>query len=337
MRWLQLLLLLLLVAALAAPRAVATIGPPPIDGTMTAPDTLATGASALDDTYNGWTVSVVGGAGAGQTEVVTDYTGANRVVQPANGFNPATDSTSVYTATKPGRPAAITGVMAQVPQNSQNFLTGGTCVRSEASKLFDSGHPAGYENGVTSCTNYQSGCQDGTLGPLGCAWDNNACVDGCTSVADPTAGTCLNSDGCTYTQVLSSVNDAYNKWNLLITAGPGAGQSRSIQGYTAGPKIANVAGEGFTGVDATSTYALSWPTYTGAEFVQLGTLDECAGPKAAYQFEQLDDSDVPLLACCGGWGGDAGDCGRVCMAMADFDGDSRVDRVGLCAQCLGRL
>lgn len=58
--------------------------------------TLAAGSSAVNDFYNGRIVVVVGGTGAGQARVISDYTGASKQadVSPAWAVNP--DNTSVY-------------------------------------------------------------------------------------------------------------------------------------------------------------------------------------------------------------------------------------------------
>jgi hypothetical protein len=61
--------------------------------------TLAAGASATDDYYNGATIQVIAGTGAGQSRVITDYVGSTKVATVAAwGTNP--DNTSVYTITK---------------------------------------------------------------------------------------------------------------------------------------------------------------------------------------------------------------------------------------------
>lgn len=58
--------------------------------------TLDAAASADDDAYNGLSVSVVGGTGAGQTRTISDYVGSTKVatVSAAWGTNP--DNTSVF-------------------------------------------------------------------------------------------------------------------------------------------------------------------------------------------------------------------------------------------------
>jgi hypothetical protein len=57
--------------------------------------TLASTASAVDDTYNNHVITITGGTGVGQTATITDYVGSTRV---ASGiFSTIPDSTSTYT------------------------------------------------------------------------------------------------------------------------------------------------------------------------------------------------------------------------------------------------
>ncbi len=58
--------------------------------------TLAAGASAVDNTYNGMTVRLTGGTGAGQERKVTAYNGATKVATVSVAWAPAPDATSTY-------------------------------------------------------------------------------------------------------------------------------------------------------------------------------------------------------------------------------------------------
>lgn len=60
--------------------------------------TLAAGASATDDIYNAYTITITGGTGIGEVQTITDYNGTTKVATVASwGTNP--DSTSTYTVT----------------------------------------------------------------------------------------------------------------------------------------------------------------------------------------------------------------------------------------------
>jgi hypothetical protein len=58
--------------------------------------TLASTSSAVDDTYNGQTVTVTSGTGAGQSAVITDYVGSTKVATVASWSVATPDNTSVY-------------------------------------------------------------------------------------------------------------------------------------------------------------------------------------------------------------------------------------------------
>jgi hypothetical protein len=60
--------------------------------------TLAAGASAIDDFYNGMVIYFTGGAGSGQYNIITDYNGATRVatVTKAWGTAPVAGSTAYH-------------------------------------------------------------------------------------------------------------------------------------------------------------------------------------------------------------------------------------------------
>tara|TARA_R100000234_G_scaffold50355_1_gene30177 strand:+ start:987 stop:3938 length:2952 start_codon:yes stop_codon:yes gene_type:complete len=56
--------------------------------------TLASGASSVDDYYNGYIVTTTGGTGPGQERLITDYVGSTRVATVAAwGVNPSSDTT----------------------------------------------------------------------------------------------------------------------------------------------------------------------------------------------------------------------------------------------------
>lgn len=58
--------------------------------------TLAAGASAVDDTYNGMSIVITAGTGSGQSRVVSDYVGATKVATVSVAWVTPPDATSVY-------------------------------------------------------------------------------------------------------------------------------------------------------------------------------------------------------------------------------------------------
>lgn len=69
--------------------------------------TLAAGASASDDFYNGWLVTITGGTGSGQINKISDYDGASKVADVENTWTTTPDNTSTYSLVQyPHAPAA---------------------------------------------------------------------------------------------------------------------------------------------------------------------------------------------------------------------------------------
>jgi hypothetical protein len=67
------------------------------DGSGTADIVLDSGASAVDDYYNGMVVAVIiDGAASAECRVITDYTGSTKTATVAVGFNTAVDNTDTF-------------------------------------------------------------------------------------------------------------------------------------------------------------------------------------------------------------------------------------------------
>lgn len=58
--------------------------------------TLAAGAAAVDDTYNGLSIVITAGTGVGQSRVISDYVGATKVATVSVAWVTPPDVTSVY-------------------------------------------------------------------------------------------------------------------------------------------------------------------------------------------------------------------------------------------------
>lgn len=66
-------------------------------GGTTAYITLAATASSVDDIYNLGSVTITGGAGSGQTRIISNYIGGYKRAEVSVAFDPAPDATSTYT------------------------------------------------------------------------------------------------------------------------------------------------------------------------------------------------------------------------------------------------
>lgn len=58
--------------------------------------TLAAGASAVDDAYNGQTIETTGGTGSGQFKTISDYVGSTKVATVDSAWSTNPDATTTY-------------------------------------------------------------------------------------------------------------------------------------------------------------------------------------------------------------------------------------------------
>lgn len=58
--------------------------------------TLASGANAADDYYNGYGIRIASGTGAGQSRMISDYVGSTKVATVDSAWSTQPDATSVY-------------------------------------------------------------------------------------------------------------------------------------------------------------------------------------------------------------------------------------------------
>lgn len=117
--------------------------------------TLDASASATDDLYNGQLVSVIGGTGAGQTRLITDYVGSTKVatISPNWTTNPSSDSVflihpqgrsdvglwlgSAPSALQSGRVDAYAGAMATGVIAAASFAAGAIDASAVATGAID--------------------------------------------------------------------------------------------------------------------------------------------------------------------------------------------------------
>mgnify|MGYP001562334102 CR=1 FL=1 len=89
--------------------------------------TLDTGASAVDDYYNGAAILLTGGTGAGQSRMIADYTGSTKRATPEHDWVTAPDATTTYTISVFADPLA--NAVGRYPSGSIGYSIG-TIVRS---------------------------------------------------------------------------------------------------------------------------------------------------------------------------------------------------------------
>lgn len=197
--------------------------------------TLAATAAAVNDLYNGQTVVVRSGTGAGQARVITDYDGTTKVATVAEAWatNPA--SGSAYVILHGGRGFLVGGAAASV--TAAMIATGAvdsdalaaSALAAIADAVLDevlSGHVAA-----------------GSLGErLQSVRANTAQAGGAATI--------------TLDAGASAVNDEYNYDLIYLSAGTGAGQARFISDYVGATKVATVAPGWTTQPDNTTRFVI---------------------------------------------------------------------------------
>lgn len=130
--------------------------------------TLAAGASAVDDFYNGWTVLLTGGTGSGDIQTITDYNGTTKIATVASWGGSSPDATTTYTL---GEVATILTKVASASSNggglvmftSANF--GGGLVASYAATVSLIANAGGSSNtkGTNNLMNFYAGTSQGAI------------------------------------------------------------------------------------------------------------------------------------------------------------------------------
>lgn len=122
--------------------------------------TLAAGASATDDLFNGQVVKITSGTGAGQARLVTDYVGATKVASVSPNWATNPDATSVYEIVE--GPADVRLIEGADPTNTirdsivddatlidaSALNTASTAVGSDGSGLTEAGGTGDHLTGV---------------------------------------------------------------------------------------------------------------------------------------------------------------------------------------------
>ncbi len=179
--------------------------------------TLASGASAVNDIYNGQLIATTGGVGPDQANRITDYVGSTRVATVLATWVTTPDNTTTYEVT------------ADAPVNVEQWRGSGV-----------SGAIAGQPDvSVKRISTFSSAATR-----LGRHWN---AVDFQSNVASGTSTTIVFDDA-----VMSSVDGFYVGQIVMITGGTGLGLAKRITGYVGSTKTATIVGTWPITPDATS-------------------------------------------------------------------------------------
>jgi len=201
--------------------------------------TLAAGASADDDIYNGMTIRIVGGTGEGQTRTVRAYAGATKeaVVDRSWETLPKNDSEYIVIETVAQQGSAKSGSATAI-------------ALSDAASAVDDFYNDMYveivggsgSGQILKVTDYDGGTKTATVS----GWTEHpdaTSVYRMLTVAENGEGTAA-ADGTNATVTLdaaaSGTDDAYAQYSCCVTEGGGKGQTRTIISYAGASKIATV-------------------------------------------------------------------------------------------------
>ncbi len=195
--------------------------------------TLDAGASATDNLYNGMTVRLDSGTGAGQARVITGYVGSTKVATVDRAWATNPDSTSVFTVLGTDAPktntsleavaASVTGAVGSVTGN-----VGGNVVGSTASVTGAVGSVTGNVGGnVVGSVGSVTGAVGSVTGAVGSVTGNVggnvvgsvASVTGAVGSVTGAVGSVTGAVGSVTAAVTLNAKDSMNVRNGTAQAG----------------------------------------------------------------------------------------------------------------------
>lgn len=170
---------------------------------------LQAGSSATNDFYNNKVITIYEGLGEGQTRTITDYVGATTTAVVA-AWDILPDSTSKYVIQE-----STTQVMLASAASASDDAYNAALIRIK------SGTGVGQ---VRTISDYTGATKTATISE---AWET---LPDATSVYAIT----VNGTHIDLNVDANPTNDFYNGFNITITSGTGAGQTRAITDYVGG-------------------------------------------------------------------------------------------------------
>ena len=233
--------------------------------------TLASGASAVDDYYDGDIIKIDSGTGEGQVRVIRGYNGTTKVATIDPPWDTTPDTTSEYIV-EDAHPYLISlvshGGTAQAGGANTITLDANASATDQFYKHERIEIVGGTGDGQQAIiVNYNGTTKVATVAP---AWETNPdatsrfqispaiCHAETTfqtiKVGMAAAGT---STTITLDSLASATDDFYNGEIIVIDKGTGAGQRRMISDYNGTTKVATVSVAWGTTPDTTSEYIVS--------------------------------------------------------------------------------
>ncbi len=227
------------------------------------------------DYYNGWTVTIVRGAGAGQSRQITDYDGATQRITGMNSdWLISPDTTSEYVLTPP-----LSGTAAGVGANTISFDP----ANASAIDDFYTGMTITITNGAgagqtMTITGYDAATHTATLNPawgtlpVGAEYTITPSLSGSAqSGANAPAAITLATAGS------SSIDNFYNGTSITVTHANGSTETRRIIGYDGTTKQALLDKDWNVVPAAGDTYRINDSTLQKLGFEDKATTKELVG------------------------------------------------------------
>lgn len=186
--------------------------------------TLAAGANANDDYYIGQIIKLTGGTGSEQARIIEDYNGTTKVATVSPNWATTPDNTTTYVVLPMGViPGATAPTAAQVADAVWDELQADHTTSSTFGAILQDGAIADDVWDEVTSGHVTGGTYGAMLQSVR------------TGTAQAGAATTITLDASA-----SANNDAYNRQEIFILSGTGAGQSRVITDYVGSTKVATV-------------------------------------------------------------------------------------------------
>lgn len=263
---------------------------------------LSSEASTEDDAYNGMTIEITEGEGAGQTRKITDYTGSTQTAQVDSNWNPVPNDTSKYRIGFTEHHSG-TAQAAEAPQKI--ILSSDASGEDDVYNGMQIEITAGSGEGQTRIITDYAGAT--RVASVDSTWDTNpdntseyhikpaieCLMNGTDSSVHEGTAQAGSADTIILSTGASTDDDAYNGMQIEITGGPGAGQIRTIDDYVGSTRTATVDANWDTNPTIQSNYRINNPNpdLVLSDFKRTDT-DIPGKRKGLTGFKQVDDISI---------------------------------------------
>lgn len=239
---------------------------------------LDSAASATNNLYNGLTVIILSGTGAGQARTIIGYNGTSKQASVDRQFTTAPDNTSVFALLATDSPTLNANLQVATASNTIAIRTGTAQSGSTSTTIkLDSGASSTdniYNSDIVTITGGTGLGQTRTIlsyvgstkvANVDRAWTTTpdgtstfaiyASLDA-QSYSDQGMAQAGGATSITLAATASATSNIYNGSLITIITGTGSGQTNEITAYNGSTKVATVANAWSVNPDSTSYYAV---------------------------------------------------------------------------------